>query len=764
MYTNTGNIVRLLVATALGALLTGCASLSPLESPDPAVRKQAVEGLTDQKALFFAAMNIKVGFEGKFPELYSSTHLRKGEYTEDVRILAVQKLEEPEYLLRCAFWRDGDVYRDDGADQGRLSYGGEKYNIRGGASCLCQAVFPGDAVRAAAEARIADIQMLKKVSLVIGAIDPKTACEKAGVLPCGFRSPQGNYVEYKKDDSLYFERYYEPPRPGNPLDALMVRVLEKQALPGVVSFLYNAGVGGPIVTPQAFAAAIPKVGKVSGKVGSALFRRICMDGDKLRERIPSEMVSALFSHVDNPDAALLDAYIGGLKGCGAGDLEKILAKISDKKLLRDAAMKLLGGKKTICGKYVSAYPNEKRVCFRLPYSTLDELKPDAARELVRALADEDALAELALRAELFSIRLAAAEKVKNPELLFRIATDALNDCPIDTSLEEYYYGVNGIDWSNAAERKSRANLRKVAIDGIADIATLKKVRNAVGDQLTKQIVSKRIGALGGNDLDELLSYEKYDADLFTYLGALNDKDVMLRLAKEAKLKGVRLMAARGLGTKEYSEFAAKELPEGIDDVPEDVVHLGPFRLDMPVEDALAEFAALVPELDPRLYLDGKTLCIAAGRGRDIAWAGIDTMKVHWLTLTTPVVQKVLGVGDVSFDDLRATVCSKCFGGSGKNNVISKNAVRQAIIDYTTTGGVTARYFSGALKYGEDFSRTLRKFSNSHADNGGAASGLANALENAVQDEQNAKDAASPRFAPQGSIQILYTKDAVKGEF
>lgn len=772
------NMGAVCAMAVMGAMLSGCIAPSPLVSQDPAVRKQAMEQVTDQKELFFIAMNIKVGIAGQWPELYSSTHLRRAEFPEDVRVMAVKKLDNPGYLLRCAFWKDGDLYEDEGANRNKLVVGGKTYWTENNWWNLRTAVAPGDAVRAVAKEKITELEMFKKVSAVVGGInndnsggrgaESSAAAECVGILPEGYVTKEGRFVEYKTDDSPYFKSRYGSVRPGNPLDAMLTEVVEKQDQRGAVAFLYNACASGPTVAPTAYAKAFSKRGKINSKTASALFRKVCMNGDKLRDDIREEYKasfeewkSTLFSQVESPDEGMLNAYLAGMNGCEGDDLAALFAKIKDKKVLCQVAQKMLGDKYEICGKYVESFSDDKLVTFSTDSGTLYEIKQDAARNLLKALNDEDALAHLALNAGLFSIRRAAVEKIKDAELLFKIVTDKLETCPIDTSLKEYDYDCN---WSSLTDKKSLANLRKVALEGISDVAVLKKIRSLAEDQLTKQYVCDRMAALGANDLDELLAYDKYDADLFIYLESTKDEGVLQKLAQGAKLKGVRLMAARALGEKTYAEIAAKEVPEGIENVPDGVVHVGAFRLGMSIEDALALFAALDPESSPKLYLDKKVLCIANKGDWDLAWADVKSLKVHWLTLRTPFVKKLIGFQNGSFDDLERVVRNKYFGGAlgGKLNIIKKNAVRQKIVELANTDGITVRYFQEPVSFGEDMARSLRKFSNSYQDNSGSASGLANAMEDALQDAQNNDDAQSTRFAPQGSIQILYTRDAVKG--
>ena len=98
--------------------------------------------------------------------------------------------------------------------------------------------------------------------------------------------------------------------------------------------------------------------------------------------------------------------------------------------------------------------------------------------------------------------------------------------------------------------------------------------------------------------------------------------------------------------------------------------------------------------------------------------------------------------------------------------MSKGEVSQRIADYETVDGETLRYFVGRLAEGEDFQRTVRKAINQHTiDNtplqGGIGAVIANAFEDAMQGDENAKNARSPRFAPQGSLQLQFTRNVVK---
>ena len=176
--------------------------------------------------------------------------------------------------------------------------------------------------------------------------------------------------------------------------------------------------------------------------------------------------------------------------------------------------------------------------------------------------------------------------------------------------------------------------------------------------------------------------------------------------------------------------------------------------------------SLYGDVQPSLYLDGDTLCIADGIGRDLAWANADSREIHWLTLTPYIVRKIVGFKTGTFDDLKRTVESK-LGILFKGGMVSKGEVSQRIANYETVEGETLRYFVGRPEGGENFQRTVRKAINQHTIDytplqGGLGAVFANAFEDAMQGDENAKNARSPRFAPQGSLQLQFTRNAVKG--
>ena len=193
--------------------------------------------------------------------------------------------------------------------------------------------------------------------------------------------------------------------------------------------------------------------------------------------------------------------------------------------------------------------------------------------------------------------------------------------------------------------------------------------------------------------------------------------------------------------------------------------VGGFYLGMGIEEMFAKVAAEYPDVKPTIYLDDKALCIAGGDERDIAWADAQDLDVHWMVLPPSIVKQIVGFKTGSFEDLKRAV-EKKLGVSFGYDIIRKGSVSQKIGNLENTEGETLRYFVSEIGEGEDFSRTVRKAVNSNSIGSNpfdaSVAGLSNAIEDAMQADENRANAKSPRFQPPGSLQLLMTKNAAKG--
>ena len=269
-------------------------------------------------------------------------------------------------------------------------------------------------------------------------------------------------------------------------------------------------------------------------------------------------------------------------------------------------------------------------------------------------------------------------------------------------------------------------------------------------------------------VDRILAASEYDAALFSAMDMLKDTTSIKTLSERARLKGVRLMAASRLGSEECKEIARKELGSYAPVHADEKLTLGEFQLGMSIEDAFAILLLRYPSVKPRLYLDGEVLCIADGNGQDLAWANTKSLEVHWLTLTPPIVRRIVGFKAGSFADLERAI-ERTLAVSFAADTISKGDVSQQIKTLDTVDGETLRYFSGIMICGENIRRSVRKAINQYdidynlASDAGIGAVIANGFEDAMQKEENERNARSPRFAPRGSLQLQLTKNAVQGD-
>lgn len=395
-----------------------------------------------------------------------------------------------------------------------------------------------------------------------------------------------------------------------------------------------------------------------------------------------------------------------------------------------------------------------------------DLRPEAAQKYLVQLKNQDALIALAHGAKLFSIRAAAIARVENENELAKIARGEIKDCPYDTSLAGYNLFGNGIEWISKTQDASKANLQRLAIARMNDAKCLRDVRKECKSEIIKQAVTARLSEIGQSDVAEICAYDKYDSDLFSMVAGLKDKTDIQKVSQSAKLKGIRILVGSKLDTNTFAALSKKEA-EGTSGKPvEGKLVVAGYYLGMNIEDAFAKLAAEHPDVKPTIYLDDGVLCIAGSSGRDIAWASAKSLDVHWLTLPPSIVKQVAGFKTGSFEDLERAVERK-LGISFGYDVIRKGSVSQKIGNFENTEGETLRYFISEIGEGEDFGRSVRKAVNQHTIdtnplNGGFGAALANAFEDAQQADENRANARRPMFQPQGSLQVLLTKNAAKG--
>lgn len=739
--------LRIVMAMGLIVLgLIGC--VSPLRSPDPETRKQAVEKISDDKELFFIAMNIGVGIRKKWPEFYAATHLRNGEYPEDVRVMAVKKIKDTSFLLRCASWKDGAIYEDKASEDGCFQYKGETHDVYR-EEFMRQAVSPGDAVRKVAVERLAKPGTLKDVALCFDGDARKT------LFPSVTHWTDPGYSSYEKTPFVNAK--------DNPLDVILTDIIAKETnLADIVAFVYNASESGPKLVPGAYNSAIHKLNGISSKDANGLFKKVFLEigrakGDnvKLRGNAPADWAWAIYQHIDDPEEEVVVAALKWAAPADVADVKKILGKVKQQSIL----LKIVGDEDL-----VERVSKDKRKTLDGVYEKID-LTPEAAKEILEPLCDNEVLLTLATRAELYSIRYAAIDKITSDAALAKIANDQMDDCPYDTSLKGCGWLDNRSDWRTATKKNSAINLRTFAIGKLKDVTALKAVRKADTSNAIKKIVTRRLAALGYSDVGEIIAYGKYDKDLFSMFAEITKSEDLTKISKEAKLKGVRLLAASKLDANVFAAVAKKELSTVPAKPAAGKMDVGGYYLGMNIEDMFAKLAAENPDVKPTIYLDGEVLCIAGDNKRDIAWATAKSLDVHWIALPPAIVKQIAGFKTGSFEDLERAV-EKKLGISFGYDVIRKGNVSQKIGNLENTEGETLRYFISEIDAEEDISRSIRKAINNNSIDGdplaALGAGLVNALEDAQQADENNANARRPMFQLPGSLQLLPTRNAAKG--
>ena len=556
------------------------------------------------------------------------------------------------------------------------------------------------------------------------------------------------------------------------MSVIIGKICETMERDELANFLAESSSWAPIVAPYEYGACFDRLDGVNSEVAEKLYIALFLQKDR-RCSAKRYYTSTAEGHEDVAKSVAYwpwkvfrllqspsqDIVASALENSDSKEWPKILARVKD----QDVLSKVLCDKKM-----VNAFPSKAdRAVVESSFDSVEvDLKINKAAELLAGVSDEGALNVLANSAQLFSIRSAAIAKMSNNEYLLEIAENDVKDCPYDTTLAGRSSYRNMVDWAIKTQEKSAMKIRQMAVARMTDVKSLRGLRKATKEVSLKKAASMRLIALGVSDVSEIVSYTAYDQDLFVMMEGLKDAKDLLKVAAEAKLKGVRIMAAIRAGGDAMKKVADQEAASVKEIYEEGKFAFGGFALGMNIEDALALFVARYADIAPRLYLDGKVLCIADKSGRDISWANANSLQVHWLTLPPAVVSKVVGFKSGSFDDLEKLVEGK-MGVNFGYDIVRKGEVSQAVGTIDTVQGETLRYFKSPMGKGEDFRRSIRKAVNQYTIesdpmNGGVGAAFANVIEDALQAGENEKNAKAACFALQGSLQLQLTKNAHKG--
>lgn len=402
----------------------------------------------------------------------------------------------------------------------------------------------------------------------------------------------------------------------------------------------------------------------------------------------------------------------------------------------------------------------------LPYGeVVYDVKLDKARSALSHINNQIALKALALTDKHFSIRAAAIERLEDEAVLDKIVAEKIEKCPYDTSLSSYRPYEDRMEWIQENSQISEIRLTQFAIARMKNVARLRELRKTMGAPALRKVITARLAALGHNDVEELCACEVYDANLFSMLNGMTNEVELLKVAREAKLRGVRVSAALRCKSTDAVGICGKEVAAVVSKVKDGQLHVGCLHLGMDIQDALAVFAAHYQSVGPRLRVnDDDQLCIVDEKKREIVRAKPEELTVNWITLPPSVVQEIVGVKSGTFADLEKAVL-KGFGVKFLSGTIRKGDVSQKVATVDTIGGETLRYFRDEVAIGDNIGRKARRHAMDMAvmmpGEGAAESIIAGALAEATDNEINKENAQSDCFAKQGSLQLLPTADAEK---
>lgn len=290
---------------------------------------------------------------------------------------------------------------------------------------------------------------------------------------------------------------------------------------------------------------------------------------------------------------------------------------------------------------------------------LHDLIPDAARQLMRHIGDDDILYQLACKANSFSIRYAAIEKIQESTLLVKLINEPFKSCPMNPKYGGYHVLSDSRDEAYA---KSAFDLRLLALSKTDDAGAIKKFFDANDNIVLKKAAVERLREIGAMNADALIAYDKYDQYLFLMLDCLKDPRDAERVATHAKLKATRLCAARKLDAGTFLAIARKEASGITAQCPKNHLEMGGIYLGMDIADAFAVIATRFPEVKPRLEwpFEGKDqypyVC-EDEEGFFLLKANQKDFRVKQIVFISGMVRKISGFnqGNGTLEDLKKAV-------------------------------------------------------------------------------------------------------------
>ena len=760
LFGERGDWVKVGALGLMGLLLGGCGA--PLLSENPAVRLQAVAGVEDDETLGLIALglgrSLKYDQAGKLEGMW----IGREAYQDDVREAAAKRVRSPYHLMVCAAFRTGEVYVDPAFETGVIKVRGEWLTVeREQLRAYGRAVTTGDAVQQAAQARLESPEGFADLCAYLER-EKHRAPLHPWLPPMVFPfppHPRDCAEAFLGSHGSAFYDAYENRRADNPLTQALCKAIDGQSPELARRFAVAAWpLGGKALAPVYIRALerAESIPEASAREALTSFRALAKESEHLRLPGPQayHLLYRQLSSASSEEALFL------LEHTSAQLADEILSRVRADSDFTELFCREL---------FHELATSEQLDAIALSYDDRGEdYLPERAKALIAHLKSDEARLKVAKESPSYALREAAILAMAREETLEKVVLESLGDVPLDLRTPEIRHPkrhLNLYESYRVGRPIAEQALRTAALERISNVATLKRIREHYAKHPLSAVASRRLSAIGYSEVDAIIAAQAYTPILFSQLAQLTTREACERIAQEATLRGVRLMAARCLGIERLRAIAQREVSTLTSRCPKNQLDFDGFYLGQPIEEIYARFAAELPELRPFLYLDGDVLCLAADHGRDLAWAKSHTVGIHWLTLPAELLKARLDLQNGTYSDLERALERK-YHLDFSHETVAKGNIRQTIGNMETLAGETCRFFRSDLAASEDFGQVVRQASSEaalalqpQADTSLLA--LASAFEAVEAAERNASAARDYRFSPRGSIQLQWTRNAPK---
>lgn len=388
-------ILQFLSCLIACCILTGC--VSPLKSDDPSVRAQAIAKITDDKELMLIAMNVRAEIGRRYGS-YTDVSFVRENYFDDVRIAAIDRIQDVASLLKCATWQDGDYFVDPGAEDGRVNYRGDVHYVQCDPISLSCPISTGDRIRNYALNRLKKSAEFTRVCQLL---DDLNRAEE-DVYSHGTKGLITLFPTSLKSRSrgTSFINEYGDMRRNNPLDMTLTEIVENQSRQeDLCQFVSSIGLNKRNAYPNAIEKAIDRIdGSVQEPV-IRLLKEIISRKLKSRANISALYVWKLHDKIQGP-ADELSVQIAklGYDSCAEEKGKHLIDEIAKRKFTSCIWAKCY------LEDLFNGYPNEKKL---------------------NNIVEESVLADVLVSAKKMGVNEidCAIERINNVELLKKIKKD-----------------------------------------------------------------------------------------------------------------------------------------------------------------------------------------------------------------------------------------------------------------------------------------------------------------------------------------------------